>query len=54
MRRYLAMTIDPKSYEFAKAWLAGEGYTWSGDITMLAERVQEIAEEYLQELREGT
>ena len=42
-------TIDPKCYEFAKSWL-GDGYTYSGDIQHLAELVQDISEEFKNEL----
>ena len=45
-------TVDPKCYAFAQAWLAGAGYTWSADLFRLAEEVQEIAEEFMQELHE--
>lgn len=43
-------TLDPKCHAFAQAWLAGEGYTWSADIFRLAERVQQVAEECVEEL----
>ncbi len=47
------MTLDPKAYEFSKAWLAGEGYTWSVDIDVLAERIQECCEDYVADIKNG-
>ena len=46
------MTVDQKSYTYAQVWLASLGYTWTGDIQALAERIQETAEEFVRELEE--
>ena len=43
-------TVDPKCYEFAEKWLWMDAYTYSGDIQKLAELVQDIAEEFTNEL----
>ena len=43
-------TVDKKCYEFAKDWLLDDGYTYSGDIQLLAELVQDISEEFKNEL----
>ncbi len=47
------MTFDPKCYELSKAWLAGEGYTWDGDIKMLAELLQDCCEDFVADLKNG-
>ena len=41
-----AMVVIP----CAHAWLALHGYTWTGDIQALAERIQETAEEFVADL----
>ncbi len=47
------MTLDPKAYEFSKVWLAGEGYTWTGDVQRLAELVQDCCEDYVADIENG-
>ena len=43
-------TVDYKCYEFSKQWLLSDGYTFTGDIQKLAEIVQDISEEFKNEL----
>ena len=45
-------TVDNKCYLFAFSWLCGSraGYTYSGDIQKLAELVQDLCEEFTNEL----
>ncbi len=40
-------------HEFARTYLAGAGYTWSGDVQRLAELVQECCEDYVADMTEG-
>ena len=43
-------TVDDKCYAFAKDWLLGDGYTYSGDIQRLAEIVQDLCEDFCKDL----
>ena len=45
------MSVDPKFYAFAQTWLAGSGYTWTGDIERLAQQIQDVAEDFVTELQ---
>ncbi len=47
------MTVDKKAFDFAAAWLAGAGYTWSCDVQRLAERIQEACEDYVADIENG-
>ena len=42
-------TVDEKCFAFAQSWL-GNGYTYSGDTQRLAELVQDISEEFSNQL----
>ncbi len=47
------MTVDKKAFDFAASWLAGAGYTWTGDVQRLAELVQSVAEDYVADIENG-
>lgn len=48
----MAKTVDPKCYDLAKVWLANEGWTYSGNVTQLAQEIQQTIEDFITDMED--
>lgn len=46
----MGRTYDTKCYDLAQAFLKDGGWTYSGDIERLAQRIQDCIEDFMAEL----